>query len=244
MISYRRSIALLACTVLATPALAQTQATVSDDQVLCQVAPETPSCTGSVTESGASQDVSGAQKAMRLANVSSASVAAPAATARPAAPNLRAAPASPSQGIIRLAPTSRASGRMRLTTTPGYAPGKPRAVAAAPANNRDMVVTFKTGSASLTPVALENLRVYARVLNRAELSSRSYVIEGHTDAKGDAAANMTLSERRAQSVVATLVANGVSATRLEARGLGETRLRLPRRPNDGANRRVELIPGK
>jgi outer membrane protein OmpA-like peptidoglycan-associated protein len=52
---------------------------------------------------------------------------------------------------------------------------------------------------------------------------RRVSIEGHTDDVGDDAANMDLSERRAQSVMRWLVEHGVEASRLEAHGLGETR---------------------
>ena len=48
------------------------------------------------------------------------------------------------------------------------------------------------------------------------------MIEGHTDATGDDASNLSLSERRAQSVVAWLTSNGIAANRLQASGKGET----------------------
>lgn len=68
------------------------------------------------------------------------------------------------------------------------------------------------------------------------------LVEGHTDAQGDAAVNLTLSRRRAEAVVAALVQAGLPAERLEARGLGETRL-LDRGDSPQAherNRRIEF----
>ncbi|MGC1904688.1 MAG: OmpA family protein [Candidatus Acidiferrum sp.] len=43
-------------------------------------------------------------------------------------------------------------------------------------------------------------------------------VEGHTDNQGNAAANQSLSEKRAQAVVAWLRAHGVEAGRLTAKG--------------------------
>ena len=48
------------------------------------------------------------------------------------------------------------------------------------------------------------------------------VIEGHTDSTGDDAHNQDLSERRAQSVVAYMVGNGIDTGRMDAVGKGET----------------------
>lgn len=48
------------------------------------------------------------------------------------------------------------------------------------------------------------------------------VIEGHTDSVGEDAYNLELSERRAASVVAYLVENGIDAGRLQAEGKGES----------------------
>ena len=68
-------------------------------------------------------------------------------------------------------------------------------------------------------------------------------IDGHTDNTGDAAHNQRLSEARAQAVVAALVTRGIDASRLEARGHGQSQ---PVAGNDteagrAQNRRVELV---
>ena len=74
------------------------------------------------------------------------------------------------------------------------------------------------------------------------------VVSGHTDSKGDDDYNMRLSQERAQAVVDYLVRNGILASRLEARGYGETR---PIARNENAdktdnpvgrqlNRRIEI----
>jgi OOP family OmpA-OmpF porin len=69
------------------------------------------------------------------------------------------------------------------------------------------------------------------------------LIEGHTDNRGKAPYNLSLSERRAQSVMRWLVEHGVGEHRLVARGFGSSK---PITSNDTAegrerNRRVEFV---
>jgi outer membrane protein OmpA-like peptidoglycan-associated protein len=68
-------------------------------------------------------------------------------------------------------------------------------------------------------------------------------VEGHTDDRGPAEANLTLSQRRAEAVVAYLVKKGVAQARLEAVGLGETRpiVTNDTADNQARNRRVEFV---
>jgi outer membrane protein OmpA-like peptidoglycan-associated protein len=67
-------------------------------------------------------------------------------------------------------------------------------------------------------------------------------VEGHTDNQGAAAANQTLSDKRAQAVVAWLTAHGVPASRLVAKGFGASKPVADNTTEDGRakNRRVEL----
>ena len=68
-------------------------------------------------------------------------------------------------------------------------------------------------------------------------------IEGHTDNVGAAAANLKLSDARAQAVMAALVAKGIAAARLGAAGFGQTKPIADNATEDGRakNRRVELV---
>ena len=50
-------------------------------------------------------------------------------------------------------------------------------------------------------------------------------ITSHTDAEGDDAFNLTLSQKRAAEVVNYIVANGIKAKRLTSVGKGETQIR-------------------
>jgi OmpA-OmpF porin, OOP family len=68
-------------------------------------------------------------------------------------------------------------------------------------------------------------------------------IQGHTDERGADEYNLRLSQARAESVRSFLIAEGVPARRLEARGYGE-RMPLDRSSNQQAwakNRRVEFV---
>jgi len=68
-------------------------------------------------------------------------------------------------------------------------------------------------------------------------------IEGHTDARGNAARNRALSTRRANSVRTYLLQHGVDASRITAEGFGPDRPMVPNATTDAeheANRRVEF----
>lgn len=67
-------------------------------------------------------------------------------------------------------------------------------------------------------------------------------ISGHTDAVGSASYNQRLSEARAQSVRQFLIQHGIDASRLTARGYGESNPIAPNTTRDGRalNRRIEF----
>lgn len=66
-------------------------------------------------------------------------------------------------------------------------------------------------------------------------------ISGHTDDRGDAAANLTLSKKRAQSVLTYLTRAGISPERIKAVGYGKTRPLVPNTTDENRqqNRRIE-----
>jgi OOP family OmpA-OmpF porin len=101
-------------------------------------------------------------------------------------------------------------------------------------------VTFELNSARLTPDATQTLRRVADAL-RGEPNLRAQ-IAGHTDNSGADAYNLRLSQERAESVLAFLVAQGIEASRLEARGYGETQPVADNGTTAGRerNRRVEF----
>ena len=106
-----------------------------------------------------------------------------------------------------------------------------------------MTVEFAFDSADLTGRAMRDLDAVAAALNGAALQDVRLTLEGHTDARGDAAYNLRLSQRRADSVVAYLAGRGVTPARLQATGFGEYRPLPGYAPEDDRQRRVELVRG-
>ena len=104
-------------------------------------------------------------------------------------------------------------------------------------------VLFDTGSATLKPGTREKLaRVSGILLSHPDLKLQ---IEGHTDSVGEAVYNQRLSESRADSVRAYLVAQGIAATSVTTSGFGETQPVTSNETPAGRqqNRRVELVVG-
>jgi outer membrane protein OmpA-like peptidoglycan-associated protein len=102
-------------------------------------------------------------------------------------------------------------------------------------------VFFDTNADTIRRQSRAVLQAVADAL-RATPEIRRVSIQGNTDDVGDDAFNLDLSERRAQSVMAALVTNGVEPERLEAHGYGETRplMNGTTRAARAANRRVEF----
>jgi outer membrane protein OmpA-like peptidoglycan-associated protein len=84
-------------------------------------------------------------------------------------------------------------------------------------------VLFALNSADLLPMAKRQLDQVAVALQSKALTNFRLSIDGHTCNLGDAAHNQRLSEDRAAAARSYLAQKGVSADRLFARGLGETR---------------------
>lgn len=82
-------------------------------------------------------------------------------------------------------------------------------------------VLFDFDKSELKPAAEEKLNHLLTVVNSKPGSQVS--IEGHTDVRGEAAYNQSLSERRAEAVRQWLVAKGIGASRITAAGAGESR---------------------
>ena len=101
-------------------------------------------------------------------------------------------------------------------------------------------VNFVTDSAELTPESRTILDRVAESL--ADWPEVDVEVDGHTDSVADAAYNLSLSQRRAESVRQYLIDKGISAKRLKAKGYGETRPVATNDTPEGRtrNRRVEL----
>ncbi len=131
--------------------------------------------------------------------------------------------------------TTRGLNSKRGITVEGVVPSdKPLSV--------NMYVNFEFNSAELTSDARITLDRLGAALRDPRLAAYSFVIAGHTDAKGSADYNQRLSERRAASVRSYLIAQGgIAAGRLSSKGYGKTQLLDPDHPEDGVNRRVQVI---
>jgi outer membrane protein OmpA-like peptidoglycan-associated protein len=104
-------------------------------------------------------------------------------------------------------------------------------------------VTFDTGSWEVAPDQVERLAVVADGINRAIAANPSevFLIEGHTDAVGSDIDNLSLSDRRAESVALVLSQQfGVPPENLTTQGYGAHYLKIPTPGPERANRRVTV----
>jgi outer membrane protein OmpA-like peptidoglycan-associated protein len=136
------------------------------------------------------------------------------------------------------------AGSMEGMRTRGIRPGQ-GAKAAPPGaaqGKLQLAVQFEFGSATISPASRDVLQRLAGAMKSPALAGLEYRIEGHTDAIGDGAANMRLSERRARAVLDFLKsASGVDAARLTALGMGSARPANPDDPRAAVNRRVVIV---
>jgi OmpA-OmpF porin, OOP family len=102
-------------------------------------------------------------------------------------------------------------------------------------------VTFNHNQATLTPNAESVLdAVVPAFVGQPSLSAE---VGGHTDSIGSESYNLALSQRRAESVRAYLIAHGARPDQLTARGYGKSELLIDPEEKEGdreRNRRVEL----
>lgn len=106
----------------------------------------------------------------------------------------------------------------------------------------DLEVYFDFDSATITPTALPILRTLGQALTDGRLAGGTFIVGGHTDAKGEADYNQILSQRRAQAVREFLVTNfAIPPANLMAIGYGEEQLKAPNEPLAAVNRRVQVI---
>lgn len=101
-------------------------------------------------------------------------------------------------------------------------------------------VYFATNASSINAKSAATLDKLAGIFK--EYPDSNILIEGHTDSSGPDDYNMTLSQRRAQSVSDYLAKQGVSAGRFTTRWYGETQPKYDNSTAEGRskNRRVEL----
>lgn len=107
-------------------------------------------------------------------------------------------------------------------------------------------VLYEFGKSTLT----ENSKLVLDNLYQIMVENAAFIIElsSHTDAIGSDAANLKLSQARAESCVNYLISKGIAKDRMVAKGYGETKPKVPNTTEDGKddpagraiNRRTEF----
>lgn len=163
-------------------------------------------------------------------------------------PNLNVTPSKAGRGLgTPIAETSAAAPRRPAAVQSAAVmppASQPTMTDASARPSLDMNITFATGSATLTPGAINDLRKLGMALTSPDLRDARFLIEGHTDTVGDRAMNQMLSEQRATAVVEFLTREfAIPATRLPSAGKGEDDLLVPTADEtaNAANRRVHIV---
>ena len=103
-------------------------------------------------------------------------------------------------------------------------------------------IKFASNSDTILAESIPFVEEIGKMMTLDEYADKRLIIEGHTDSAGSDSANMALSKRRANAVGQYLSKNfGISNNRLQPLGLGETRPLPGHKPEDIANRRVQLF---
>lgn len=101
----------------------------------------------------------------------------------------------------------------------------------------DFTIQFKVGSAALAPSSIATVSSIAQIL--ALSPERCVLVEGHTDASGNADKNLNLSRARAETVTSFIAQKGgVERSRLVPIGKGSSAPLANLDPRDPRNRRV------
>lgn len=153
---------------------------------------------------------------------------------KPGAPIAQPGPTQPASAS-QAAAKPRATAATTTAATSTAADSRPSA---------NMNILFVTGSAELTPSAVQALRTLGQALTHESMGQSRFLIEGHTDSVGDKTMNQDLSERRAATVAGFLIQEfRLPAERLSTRGVGEEQLMVPTADNvpEPRNRRVHIV---
>jgi outer membrane protein OmpA-like peptidoglycan-associated protein len=106
----------------------------------------------------------------------------------------------------------------------------------------DVKINFDFDSDKIGPAAARAVDEIGKALSNSKLTGNTFVIAGHTDAKGASTYNQELSERRAESVKNYLIDKfKIPAADLIAAGYGKTMLKDSSNPYSPDNRRVQII---
>lgn len=101
-------------------------------------------------------------------------------------------------------------------------------------------IRFALGKADLPKETREQLNPFAKVFQDLKGMASKVFIEGHADASGNAAGNLSLSQRRAEAVKTYLVQQGADPSMLQAVGRGTSAPKVTDNPFAAENRRVVI----
>lgn len=105
----------------------------------------------------------------------------------------------------------------------------------------DMEIFFDYDSAKIRPSSVKAVEALGKALSDARLKGKTFMIAGHTDAKGSDGYNQKLSQARAKSVRGFLISKfKLDPESLLAVGFGEEQLKNRQDPLAGENRRVQV----
>ena len=103
-------------------------------------------------------------------------------------------------------------------------------------------VQFDPDSAIVRPQSYQTLGLIADALVRAAMLPYGFLIVGRTESAGRREFNLTLSQRRADSIRDVLVTTfKISSKRLQALGLGEEQLQDANQPASLVNRQIQIV---
>jgi len=131
---------------------------------------------------------------------------------------------------------------LRTRTTRSLSLGERQKIAEISADKPsiDLEIPFDFNSAKIGPKAMPVIKSLGAALANPRLKGGTFVIAGHTDAKGSEATNQALSDRRAEAVKRYLIENyKIAPENLVSVGYGESRLKNPSNPLADENRRVQ-----
>jgi outer membrane protein OmpA-like peptidoglycan-associated protein len=163
----------------------------------------------------------------------------PAAKPTPPTRSLTASPAD----------TSRTAGRKFLDSvknrTTSSLTTEERAQIAEIAKDRpsiDIEINFDYRSAKIGPDAVASVTALGKALTTPELKGSTFILAGHTDAKGSVPSNQDLSDRRADSIKHYLVDHfRIPASTLVTVGYGKSKPKNESDPFAAENRRVQVV---
>lgn len=158
-------------------------------------------------------------------------------TAQTAEPVLKGKDVTTEALIDALAPGAGSASRTR-----GFKPVAADTATPAAGGRASLLITFHTNSTQLTADAQRMVATLAKAMQSDALTSARFKVQGHADARGNAQANLALSQARAEAVAAQLTRrHGIAAERLLAEGRGSAEPYDIDRVDAPENRRVTII---